>query len=142
MPRLYRFYIILDVIYTYAIVIMAFTLYLVIIVLIRASLINALTQTLVLMNLCIYLASGIKKLLDYWKILIVYQAIVLVAMVVFQFFVQAPGFNESKIHNYFENRDAWLLTLGRWAGFVKFDEPLNLKLLPYVVFFSLAVILN
>ena len=40
-----------------------------------------------LILLLIYLASGIKKLLGYWNLLIIYQAIVLVVMVVFQFFV-------------------------------------------------------
>ena len=83
MPRFYRFCIILDIVYTYTIVMIAFTLYLVIIIVIPASLINCISQTLVLILLCIYLSSGIKKLLGYWNLLIFYQAIVLVLMVVF-----------------------------------------------------------
>ena len=81
MPRFYRFLILMDMIYTYLIVILAFTLYLVIIILIPSSLINAITQTLVLILLCIYLAKGIKALLGFWNVLIFYQAIVLLMMV-------------------------------------------------------------
>ena len=40
MPRFYRFCIVMDIIYTYTIVMIAFTLYLVIIILIPASLVN------------------------------------------------------------------------------------------------------
>lgn len=43
MPRLYQFWIYCDIVYTYTIVITAFTLYLVITMLIRACLINAIT---------------------------------------------------------------------------------------------------
>jgi len=46
-------------IYTNLIVIIAFFLYLLIVVVIDASLVNAITQTLVLILLCIYLAKGI-----------------------------------------------------------------------------------
>ena len=87
LPRGYQAFIYADIIYTYSIVILAFTLYLVIIVLIPSSLINVVTQTLVLILLCIYLARGLNVLLGYWKLLIIYQAIVLVLMVFFQFMV-------------------------------------------------------
>lgn len=87
LPRFYQVYIIIDIIYGYSIVILAFTLYLVIVVLIPSSLINAITQTLVLILLSVYLSKGIRELLGYWKILIFYQAIVLCLMVIFQFLV-------------------------------------------------------
>jgi hypothetical protein len=87
MPKFYHFCIILDIIYTNLIVIISFTLYLVLVVAIKSTLINAVTQTLVLILLCIYLAKGIKELLGYWNLLTFYQAIILVLMVVFQFMV-------------------------------------------------------
>ena len=59
MPRLFQFWIICDIIYTYTIVITAFTLYLVIIIFIKSDLINAVSQTLVLILLLIYLNKGI-----------------------------------------------------------------------------------
>ena len=83
MPKFYHFCIILDIIYTNLIVIISFTLYLVLVVAIKSTLINAITQTLVLILLCIYLAKGIKELLGYWNLLTFYQAIILVLMVVF-----------------------------------------------------------
>ena len=83
MPRFYRFCIVVDIFYTNIIVIISFTLYLVLVVVIKSTLINAITQTLVLILLCIYLAKGIKELLGYWNLLTFYQAIVLVVMVVF-----------------------------------------------------------
>ena len=92
--------------------------------------------------LLIYLASGIKKLLGYWNLLIIYQAIVLVVMVVFQFFVQAPGWENSRINTFFSDWPDFWATWIKWLGFVKYEDPINLKLLPYVVFFSLAVILH
>ena len=69
---MYAFYIVCDIIYTYLVVILAFTLYLVITVIIPESLINAITQTLVVSLLLIYLAKGIEKLMRYWYILIFY----------------------------------------------------------------------
>ena len=120
----------------------AFTLYLVILCFIPSSLINCFSQTLVLILLCVYLTKGIKKLLGYWNLLIFYQAIVLVLMVVFQFMVQSPGWENSRLHNFFEHWPDWWGTWLRWLGFYKYDDPLNLKLLPYVIFFSLAVILQ
>ena len=50
---------------------------------IKSNLINAVTQTLVLILLLIYLNKGIQKLMSYWNLLIFYQAIVLVVMVSF-----------------------------------------------------------
>jgi hypothetical protein len=49
----------MDMAYKSSIVIIAFFLYLVLIVLIESSLVNAISQTLVLILLCIYLSSGI-----------------------------------------------------------------------------------
>jgi hypothetical protein len=74
--------------------------------------------------------------------LIVYQAVILVLMVVFQFMVQSPGFEDSKLKKFFDGWPSWTMTIVKWCGFVKFADPINLKLLPYVIFFSLAVILN
>ena len=95
MPRFYSFYVMLHMLYVNTIVITAFTIYLVLIVCIDSSLVNGITQTLVLILLCVYLAKGIKELLNYWNLLIFYQAIILVLMVVFQFMVQSPGFETS-----------------------------------------------
>jgi len=142
MPKLYAFYVYCDIMYTYIVVILAFTLYLVITVMIPESLVNAITQTLVLSLLLIYLANGIKTLMRYWYILIFYQAIVLVLMVVFQFLVQSPDFETSKIKKFFDSWPDYMITWSKWLGFVKFEDPINLKLLPYVIFFSLAVILS
>ena len=141
MPRLYQLYIYCDIVYTYTVVILAFTLYIVIVVLIPASLINAITQSLVLALLLVYLAKGIEKLMKYWNVLIVYQATVLVLMVMFQFMVQSPDFTTSRVKKFFDSWPAWWLTLCHWFGFVKYEDPINLKLLPYVIFFSLAMIL-
>ena len=63
-------------------------------------------------------------------------------MVVFQFMVQSPGWENSRLHNFFDNWPDWWETWIRWLGFYKYEDPLNLKLLPYVIFFSLAVILQ
>lgn len=72
MPRFYSFYVGLHMVYVNTIVITAFTIYLVLIVLIEPSLVTGFTQTLVLILLCVYLAKGIKELLNYWNLLIFY----------------------------------------------------------------------
>lgn len=94
------------------------------------------------MLLLIYLSQGIKKLMRYWNLLIFYQAIVLVVMVSFQFMVHTPNFKDSNIKVFFDSWPTWAKTGWHWLGFEKFDDPINLKLLPYVIFFSLAVILS
>lgn len=63
-------------------------------------------------------------------------------MVVFQFMVQSPGFETSGIKEFFDAWPSWTMTIVKWCGFIKYDNPINLKLLPYVIFFSLAMILN
>ena len=83
MPALYAIYIACDIVYTYLLVILSFTLYLVILVIIPSSLLNAITQTLVLFLLCMYLAKGIKAMMPYWNLLIAYQVVVLIMMVAF-----------------------------------------------------------
>ena len=80
--------------------------------------------------------------MSYWNLLIFYQAIVLVVMVSFQFMVHTPDFKDSEIKKFFDSWPETLITWWHWLGFEKFDDPINLKLLPYVIFFSLAVILS
>ena len=55
--------------------------------------------------------------------------------------VHTPDFDTSKVKNFFDSWPDWAVASWQWLGFEKFDDPINLKLLPYVVFFSLAVIL-
>lgn len=55
--------------------------------------------------------------------------------------MQSPGFENSKIKQFFSEWPDWWSTWLKWLGFIKYEDPINLKLLPYVVFFSLAVIL-
>ena len=43
---------------------------------------------------------------------------------------------------FFDSWPSYMITWCKWLGFVKFEDPINLKLLPYVIFFSLAVILS
>ena len=73
----------INIAYTYTIVLIAFSLFLVIIILLPRTLINGLSQTLILVLLCVYLAHGIKTLLKYWQFLIYYQAFVLVILVMY-----------------------------------------------------------
>ena len=62
-------------------------------------------------------------------------------MVIFQFLVQTPNFKESWIYTAFQKLpDIWTRWF-KWAGFEKFDDPIWVHLLPYVVFFSLSVLL-
>ena len=63
---------VLDIIYTFTIVITGFTAYILILVFIPSNLFNAISQALVLILLLIYLSCGIDKLLGYWKMLIIY----------------------------------------------------------------------
>ena len=84
---------------------------------------------------------GIKKLMRYWNLLIWYQAIVLIVMVSFQFMVHTPDFDTSNIKAFFDSWPDWAIAGWHWFGFEKYEDPINLKLLPYVIFFSLAVIL-
>ena len=43
---------------------------------------------------------------------------------------------------FYDNWPTWWKTWVKWLGFKKFENPINLKLLPYVIFFSLAVALH
>lgn len=52
-----------------------------------------------------------------------------------------PGYETGKLKEFFDSLPAFWLTWIKWLGFYKFDEPINLKLLPYVIYFSLSVIL-
>ena len=140
-PTLYSSYFVVNVAYNYIIVILAFTIYLTVIILLPRTLINALSQTLILVLLCVYLSCGIKTLLRYWNLLIFYQAFVLMILVIYQFLVQTPNFEDSWLYKTVEKLpDVWTKWV-RWAGFEKFDDPIWVHLLPYVVFFSLSVIL-
>ena len=59
LPWLYRIYIYLEILYNHTIVILAFTIFLLTLAYIQSSIINAVSQTLVLILLLIYLSSGI-----------------------------------------------------------------------------------
>ena len=73
----------------------AFTIFLGLIILLPSSLINVISQTLVLSLLFIYLASGIRRLLKFWHILMFYQAVVLLAVITCQFLVNSAGYSGS-----------------------------------------------
>ena len=95
LPWLYRLYVYWDIFYNHTIVIIAFTIFLGVIILLPSSLINVISQTLVLILFFIYLASGIRRLLQFWHILMFYQALVLLAIITCQFFVNSPGYSGS-----------------------------------------------
>lgn len=95
LPWLYRLYVYWDIFYNHTIVMIAFTIFLGLIILLPSSLINVISQTLVLSLLFIYLASGIRRLLKFWHILMFYQAVVLLSVITCQFLVNSAGYSGS-----------------------------------------------
>ena len=65
----------------------------------------------------------------------------LICLVCFQFIVQAPGYENSKTYTFFQSLPQFWKTFFKWMGFEKYEEPIWVSLLPYVIFFSLAAIL-
>lgn len=92
---LYRLYVYWDIFYNHFIVIAAFTLFFAVLIFLDRSVMNAITQTLILILLAIYLASGISCFLSFWNVLCIYQALVLLAILAFQFIVNNPGYETS-----------------------------------------------
>ena len=98
---------------------------------------------MVLILLIIYLSHGIKQLLNFWNVLTFYQAFVLINNLAFQFMVNSPGYDGSKIKEKIDNiSDEWI-TLLHVVGFKKYDDKaIWYQLAPYVILFSLSVLLN
>lgn len=84
----------LDIVYNHIIVIVAFTIFLGILILLPTTCINAISQILLLILLFIYLTRGINHLLKLWHILMFYQAITLIAIIGFQFMINMPYIKE------------------------------------------------
>ena len=59
----------------------------------------------------------------------------------YQFLINTPNFEDSWIAKAIEKLDDIWIDWIKWAGFHKYDGPIWYHLLPYVVFFSLSVLL-
>jgi hypothetical protein len=55
---------------------------------------NDISQILVMIMMCIYLTKTLEKMVAYWKILIFYQAIVLIKQVIWSFLVACVALEE------------------------------------------------
>ena len=116
LPWLYKLYIYWDIFYNHSIVIAAFTIFFGVLIFLDSTLLNGISQTLVLILLAIYLASGIRCFLSFWNILCIYQALVLLVILIFQFMVNNPGYDTSPFKQKFENLSVnWKNTL-LWIG--------------------------
>ena len=140
-PRLYSLYIKLSIIYNNVIVVVGFAIFLAIIATIERSLMNAISQMILLLLMCIYLAYGTKALLKSWNFLIVYQAFVLTVLVLVQIMTQSKGIDNSRLEDIYEDMTPFWKGMLVIYGLVKYNEPIWLHLLPYVVLFSLSFIL-
>jgi len=86
----YKFVSAFSIGFNHILVIFSFSLYLLLLVFIQQSLINAISQAIVLSLLCIYMSKGLIVLVEYWGILIFYQAFVLMSQIMFQFLFSPP----------------------------------------------------
>lgn len=120
----------------------AFTLFLALLMFLPSSLLNAISQTLILVMLLVYLASGIKRLLKLWLILTFYEAFVLLITITFQFVVNSPGHENSRLFKKYDGMSDSMKLAFKWLGFYPYQDPIWLELAPYVVLFSLSVLLN
>ena len=72
LPWLYQIYIYWDIFYNHFIIIAAFTIFFAVLVFLDNTLLNGISQFLLLILLAIYLASGIGCFLSFWNILCIY----------------------------------------------------------------------
>ena len=89
----------------------------------------------------VYLVNGTKSLLTYWRVLIIYQAFVLTVLTITQILTHAPEVETSRLAKAYNNMHLFWKQLLVIFGLVKYEDPIWLYLLPYVIFFSLSVIL-
>ena len=140
-PQLYRLYIRASIVFNHLAVLLGIGIFLAIISVIERSLLNALTQAIVLILMCIYLAAGTQSLLRYWRVLIVYQAFVLTALTTIQIITDAPDVAGSGLAKFYDSLSPFWRSMLYIAGFVKVKRPIWLHLMPYVVLFSFSVIM-
>lgn len=69
---------------------MAFSIFLSVLIFLPSTCLNAVSQSLLLVLLLIYLSSGIRRLLKLWPIIMFYQAFVLILVIGFQFTIAIP----------------------------------------------------
>lgn len=99
---------------------------------------NATSLLIVLILLCIYLNSGLERMCGYWKVLIVWQAIVLLSIVGFQFMYQQLSGIE-KFKTFWASWTGYQHAILYWIGFHRFNVPNWEAFLPYVILFSFSV---
>ena len=124
-PRLYFFYKCYNILENHLIVIITFLLYLILIFSVRRSFLNLISLVLILILLGMYLNKGLTILLKYWNVIAVYQAFVLLALLLVEFIIYSkmqstlvyPKLTARWSHYSLYQRALW-----HYAGFYKFSK--------------------
>lgn len=82
-PRISKVYRVYQVLENHLIVIVTFFVYLLVIYTARRSFLNLGSLLLILVLMASYFNNGLSQLLKYWNVITVYQAMVLLTLVVF-----------------------------------------------------------
>lgn len=110
----------------------------------QRTVINAISQLLLLILICFYYANGLESLISKWSFMITYTSVILVLEIVYQFMQQTLIFKRIKTNN----PDFFAKLPMRWAdwqraiGFYYLgDEKTYAFFLPYILLFAFSVLL-
>lgn len=136
---LYRISIEIDIFWHYAMVMFAFTGFLILITLQQRTIINACNQLIVLVLICIYYARGLESLISKWSVLIASTSLSLLLIIVYQFMQQTGIFQHiKKEHPFWKNLPQVYYDWQRWFGFYKLDIHNEWFFLPYILLFAFS----
>ena len=130
------------------IVVLTFVAFMLVVFLTRRTFMNGITLILTLTLLGIYMNKGIETMTKYWRIIQVYQAIVLASVSLIQFSISLSltEFRVKKKENFLLKswNDSPLYTQAIWhyAGFYEFNDPIWRQFFPLVFLFFFSIIVE
>ena len=66
----------------------------------------------------------------------------LLTILIFQFMVNNPGYETSTFKEWYGNLSPEWYNFLRWIGLEKYDDPIWERIAPYVILFSLSILLH
>lgn len=131
----------------HSIILITFLLFLLTIYLIRRSFLNGGSLVITFVLLGFYLNRGLDCMMRYWRVLQLYQAIVLLLVLMVQFFYyiaqsQIEQQVPSVLQSYWVSLDGNQQALWHYFGFYTFDDPIWKPFLPYVILFFASIIVE
>lgn len=136
MPRFYNFYVFYESIYYMVITLGSFITFLVILTLIERNILNLISFQLILLLLLVYLMKGTSTLYKYYRWLPLYQAFVLVSLIICQFVTQCVNIYPS-VTNWLQNLSERDKLIFQFVGYYQYPDAATIWLLfiPYIVLF-------